>query len=198
MSEHPSHRKRKTPAHPLTTIGCLVVAIPVVILAAPFIFAFTLWDDYRAAALRREFRRRWPGKRGILVYSNSPNWQRYIEDHWIPRIGAQFVVLNWSDRATWPAKARFEARVFRRFAGDREFNPIAIVFLPRARAARFRAWLRGFRHGDALGMLLPGTTDTAVIRFFQAFKDFKHGKDHLLRTREAELFSLCAAAMDDD
>lgn len=149
--------------------GCLVLLLPVIVLASPLVLAFTLWNKYRAVALRRAFLKRWPGKRGILVYSNSPNWQQYIEQHWLPRIGTQFVLLNWSDRSRWAVDVPFEARVFRRFAGDREFNPLAIVFLP----------------------LAPRANDTVVIRFFQAFQDFKHGKDFLLHAREAELFALC-------
>ena len=122
-----------------------------------------------------------PGKRGILVYSNSPNWQQYIEQNWLPRIGSQFVLLNWSNRSKWPVEAPFEARVFRRFAGDREFNPLAIIF--RARP---------------IGMLAPNTRNTVVIPFFQAFRDFRHGKGSLLHAKEAELFSHCddAPAVD--
>jgi hypothetical protein len=160
-------------------IGCLVLCIPILVVATPLILAFTLWNNYRAAALRREFLRRWPEKRGILVYSNSPNWQQYIEQHWLPRIGSQFVLLNWSNRSQWAVESPFEARVFRRFAGDREFNPLAIIFLP-------------------LGVPAPSTRNAAVIRFFQAFKDFRHGKDGLLHAREAELFSHCDDASGAD
>ena len=182
----------------MARIGCLVLSIPFLVVVAPLILAFTLWNSYRATALRREFLRRWPGKRGLLVYSNSPNWQQYIEQNWLPRIGSQFVVLNWSNRSKWVVEAAFEARVFQRFAGDREFNPLAIIFLPPVRAATIRTWLRSIRTGDPIGIVAPNTRNTAVIRFFQAFKDFKHGKDRLLHAKEAELFSHCDDASTAD
>ena len=175
----------------MARVGCLVLCIPVLVVAAPLILAFVIWNNYRAGALRREFLRRWPGKRGILVYSNSPNWQQYIEQHWLPRLGSQFVLLNWSNRSQWAVEAPFEARVFRQFAGDREFNPLAIIFVPPVRGATFRSWPKSIRASGPIGMLAPNTRNTAVIRFFQAFKDFRHGKDGLLHAREAELFSYC-------
>ena len=46
-------------------------------------------------------------------------------------------------------------------AGDREFNPLAIVF--------------------------PERGLVQVIRFWQAFRDYKHGKERALRAAEAEL-----------
>jgi len=90
-----------------------------------------MWEDYRVGAFRRAFAKRWPGRKGILIYSNSPNWQNYVETRWLPRLREQMVVLNWSERATWRDKWKFEAAIFRRYASDREFNPMAIVFKPR-------------------------------------------------------------------
>ena len=49
-----------------------------------------------------------------------------------------------------------------RDAGDREFNPLGIVVPQKGRAAR-------------------------VVRFWRAFRDYKHGKDGPLRVAEAEL-----------
>jgi hypothetical protein len=172
-------------------IGCLVLCVPFVVLASPLILASTLWNHYRTIAIKREFLRRWPGKRGILVYSNSPHWGHYIEQNWLPRIGTQFVLLNWSNRSKWAVEAPFEARVFRRFAGDRDFNPLAIIFLQRVPSATLRAWLDSVRKGNPPGIRAPNPHNAAVIRFWQAFKDVKHGRDHLLRTMEAELFALC-------
>ena len=160
------------------------------VVLSPVILVFTWWEDYRAGALRREFARRWgpKGKRGLLVYSNSPHWQRYIEEQWLPRLGDQFVVLNWSERATWNRKCPFEAQLFRRFAGDRNFNPLAVIVLARGRHATFRAWLRAIKEGDAIRMLAPSARDVKVIRFWQPFRDFRHGKEEALRQAESELF----------
>jgi hypothetical protein len=172
----------------LARFGCVILCAPFLVIALPFVIAFSLWDDYRAAAFRRDFGRKWPGKRGLLVYSNSPNWQSYIEQHWLPRIGSQMVLLNWSERAMWADQAPFESAIFRRFAGDTEFNPLAIVFRTRAPHATLRTWISGIRALDPVSMVAPSPHDTLVIRFFQAFRDHKHGKDRLLRAREAELF----------
>jgi hypothetical protein len=191
LTEHRDSRSGKSLSKQVAGIGCLVLLVPFIVIASPLILAFALWNHYDTIAIKREFLRRWPGKRGILVYSNSPNWGQYIEQNWLPRIGTKFVLLNWSERSRWAVERSFEARVFRRFAGDREFNPLAIVFLQRVPGATIRAWLNSIQQRELLGVLAPDRHNTAVIRFFQAFRDFKHGKDHLLRTREAELFSLC-------
>ena len=173
---------------PAATAGYLVFALPFLVVVSPILLAYSIWDDYRSTALRRQFGRRWPGKRGILVYSSSPNWQTYIEQHWLPTIADQVVVLNWSERATWAERHPFEQTVFRRYGGEREFNPLAIIFRPRRRLATLLSWLAAIGRLDPFGMFAPNSRDTAVVRFFQAFREYKHGKDQLLRTKEAEMF----------
>jgi hypothetical protein len=78
------------------------------------------------------------------------------------------VVLNWSERQTWRGSRAPEIALFRAFAGDREFNP--------------------------LGIVVPATGKVRVIRFWRGFRDFKHGKDRLLRLAEAELETALANA----
>ena len=122
---------------------------------------------YRRHLVAR-FRAKWgPARPVLLVYSNSPHWQTYIEANWLPRLGSHAVVLNWSHRSTWGPDGSPESRLFRNLGGDREFNPL-IVYLPRGRK-------------------------TQVIRFWKAFRDFKHGKDVKLRQAEAELFAIVDA-----
>jgi hypothetical protein len=110
------------------------------------------------------FRRTWQvqGKDLLLVYSNGPHWQRYVEQPWLPRWGHRAVVLNWSERRTWKRRAPAEVALFRTFAGSREFNPLGIVVPP-----------TGIR--------------VKVVRFWLAFRDYKHGNDRLLKHAEAEL-----------
>ena len=96
----------------------------------------------------------------LLVYSNSPNWQEYVEDQLIPRLPENTIVLNWSERRTWSGLA-LSVRVFRHFGGSREFNPIVFVFKP------FH-WTRTFR-------------------FWQAFREYKHGKPDLLTETQTDL-----------
>ena len=98
------------------------------------------------------------------------------------------MILNWSERATWAQRYPLEQRIFRRYGGEREFNPLAIIFKPRRPLATLRAWLGAIGRLDGLRMFAPNSRDTAVVRFFQAFRDHKHGKEGLLRTKEAEMF----------
>jgi hypothetical protein len=85
-----------------------------------------------------------------------------VEENWLPRWGNRAVVLNWSERRNWQRERRPEVALFRAFAGDREFNPVGIVVPQKGRAAR-------------------------VVRFWRAFREYKHGKDRLLLAAEAEL-----------
>ena len=78
------------------------------------------------------------GRDVLFVYSDSPTWRDYIEERIVPRLGRRAVVMNWSQRKSW----RFSmARLaFHHFGGDREFNPIAVVFRPFRRTRTFRFW----------------------------------------------------------
>jgi hypothetical protein len=98
----------------------------------------------------------------LFVYSDSPNWKSYIESNILPRIESHAVTLNWSERKRWDEANPFEAKVFRRWAGDREYNPVAIVFPPAGKVK--------------------------VIRFWRAFRDYKHGKEQPLKQAQEELF----------
>ncbi len=55
---------------------------------------------------------RWHGTPvlGILVLSDSPNWQPYIEENWLPRLKAKTVVLNWSQRKMSATACSFPKR----------------------------------------------------------------------------------------
>ena len=88
------------------------------------------------------------GRRDVLfVYSNSPTWKEYIERELLPSIQTRAVILNWSDRRNW--KNSLAAWAFRYFGSDRNFNPMAVVFHP---------------------LRVP-----RIYRFYEAFKEFKHG-----------------------
>jgi len=79
------------------------------------------------------------GRDVLFVYSDSSIWRDYIEERILPRLGRRAVVMNWSQRKKW----RFSiARLaFHHFGGNREFNPIAVVFRPFRRTRTFRFWL---------------------------------------------------------
>lgn len=151
-----------------------VAVLPLVLLALPFVAAGVWWDRWRRDRLRRRFQERWGtvGKRVLLVYSNSPHWQSYIEERWLPRLAPVAVVLNWSDRGRWPESHPLEAEIFRRWAGEREFNPVAIV--------------------------IPPSGPVRTIRFWRAFRDYKHGKDRALKVAERELEAALGIGLQAD
>ena len=146
--------------------GILIVCLVVVL--APFLLLYGLWRFLYGVWLKVRFHFKW-GKKGkniIFVYSESPNWQEYIEKNIFPKLESNYLQLNWSERSKWKKQKPLEARIFYHWGGDSEFNPMAIVF--------------------------SKTWKIKTIRFFQAFKDYKHGKDSLLRQREEELLHLAA------
>jgi hypothetical protein len=102
--------------------------------------------------------------RGVLVYSNSPNWQQDVEHSILPVVRDRLVILNWSERKRW--RNSLAAWCFRlvNFGRQTGWNPMAIIF-PRWRALR-------------------------TVRFFDAYRDAKHGNDLELRKRKQELFEL--------
>ena len=163
-------------------LGCLgltALAVLVIFKAPALVFiigglgsAFFLgawahheWQGWRVRHAFEETHGR-HGRRMILVYSRSPHWQSYIEQHWLPRYGTQAVILNWSDRSTWRTLRRKPAEImlFERYAGRAEYNPLVIG--------------------------VPARGKPTVIRFWRAFRDFKHGRDGALRLAEADLEAL--------
>jgi|SRR5215831_7660483 len=89
------------------------------------------------------------GKNVLLVYSDSPIWHEYMVTQVMPLVEDQAIVLNWSERSKWPWWS-FPAYVFHRFAGDREFNPVLVLFRPFQRAKVFRFWsaFKQWKRGD--------------------------------------------------
>lgn len=116
--------------------------------------------------LRRQFLAKWgrEGKRMLVVYSGTRDWQQHIEERWVPALTDRAVMLRWSGSREWKLRWPLESRIMRHWGGDREYNPMAIVF---PRLGRVR-----------------------VLRFWRAFKERKRGKEQRLRKTEAELFRL--------
>jgi hypothetical protein len=101
------------------------------------------------------------GRRVIFVYSNSPNWQEYVEANILPRLPKTATVLNWSERSVWPFWS-VAVWTFNLYGGSREFNPLGIVIRPFRTPKRFRFW--------------------------RAFREYKHGKPGSLHAVEREFF----------
>ena len=101
------------------------------------------------------------GRSALVVYSNSPIWREYFEEHVLPAVGNRAAVLNWSDRSQW--RLSVPVALFRAFGGRREFNPMAIVLGP-------WSWPRTFR-------------------FYRAFQSFKHGNPDEVERLRRELLA---------
>jgi hypothetical protein len=102
------------------------------------------------------------GRDILFVYSDSPIWREYIDEHILPYLGERAVILNWSERKRW--RISLARLAFHHFGGYRQFNPLAVVFRP-------------FRR-------------TRTFRFWQPFRDFNHGHPGALRQMENEFFGL--------
>ena len=102
------------------------------------------------------------GRDILFVYSDSPMWREHIEQNILPTLGSRAVILNWSERKQW--RPSLATLAFAHFGGPREFNPLAVVFRP------FRP--------------------TRTFRFWQPFRDFKHGNPESLCRIEREFAEL--------
>ncbi len=122
-----------------------------------FVLLFSIWIFWCAK-----------GRNILFVYSESPNWQEYVEQNYLPRLDTRAVILNWSRRANW--RNSLGVLAFRRWGGSRGFNPLGVVFRP-------------FKK-------------TRVFRFHQPFLDFKHGQAEDLKKMETEFFTLVETTKD--
>lgn len=132
---------KKDTAASKVLITCLVIILAPILIAV--MLSYLLWG----AILHIAMWVTWRKQSVLFIYSDSPTWKEYIEREILPHIQDRAVILNWSDRRNW--KNSLAVLTFRYFGGDRNFNPIAIVFRP------FRL--------------------VKIYRFFQAFQEFKHG-----------------------
>lgn len=100
------------------------------------------------------------GRHILFVHSDSPIWSGYIEQEILPYIKVTAVTLNWSERKHW--KNSLATLAFKLYGESQNFNPMAIVF-------------RSFRFHKE-------------FRFYEAFKDFKHGKAENLEKIRLDFF----------
>ena len=144
-------------------LATLLVIILLPILIPLAILAFATWL-FHGALLHVLVWTCWctRGTNLLLVYSNSPIWHDYIEQNIIPQLPSSTIVLNWSERRTWQWYS-LPVMVMRFFGGSREFNPMVVAFRPCRLAKTFRFW--------------------------QAFKDYKHGNKEPLATLENAMFN---------
>ena len=148
----------------LTFSVYVVVAVPsarlVVIAVALGILLARLVAWWQLRQALTHFRRTHVafGRDLLIVYSASPHWQEYIDSHWLTKWRDRAVTLNRS-APDWQQQP--EAVLWRRLAGRTEHTPVAIV--------------------------VPLRDRPRIIRFYTAFRDYKHGKATTLHEREADL-----------
>lgn len=130
---------------------CLALAVAVLLLAVavPALILYLLWGLALHLAVWLCWLPR--GKNVLLVYSQSPLWQDYLEQRVLPHLAGQAVVLNWSERKKWERAFSLPVLVFYYFGGRREFNPLAVVFRPCRWAKTFRFWhpFQELKHGKS-------------------------------------------------
>ena len=102
----------------------LIVGFPFWVTYGILNFVYGIWLNYRFCS-----RYAVDGKHILFVYSESPNWQKYIEENILPKIDGKAVFLNWSKRAEWKESEPLEAKILSHWGGQKEFNPMAVVFL---------------------------------------------------------------------
>ena len=148
-------------------VGAPIIAV-IFLLASPFFIVFGIIHYITGKQLSKKFKTKWePEEKFILfVYSESPNWQEYIEKNIIPKLQPNVTTLNWTKRSEWKDDEPLEAKVLKHWGGDREYNPLAVVF--------------------------PKKGKVETVRFFKAFKDYKHGNDKLLKQQEDNLYQIVA------
>lgn len=149
------------------------LAVPPLLVAAAVIIPFFFFGMFLRGVLLRVWfgcAHRVRGRSILFVYSDSPTWRAHIEEQVLPRLGNRALVLNWSQRARWRTECPWGARAVHHWGGQREFNPMALVF--------------------------SGVWRVETIRFYRAFQDFKHGNDSALRQAESQLFAAVPPAHD--
>ncbi len=140
--------------------GSPFLGILLLLVLAPFILIYGLCNVLWSLILRLAIWLTWKGRYVLLVYSDSPTWKDYIEREIIPPIQDRVVILNWSNRRNW--KSSVAVLAFRHFMSGWHFNPAALVFRP--------------------------LHSVKIFRFFEAFKDFKHGNPAEVERIRREMF----------
>jgi hypothetical protein len=149
-----------SPKKPNNHSKALIVLLAITL--SPFVIMVVLFYLLWGAFLYLAIWLTWKKPRVLFVYSNSPIWKEYIETEILPYIQNRAMILNWSERRNW--KPSLAVLAFRYFGGDRNFNPIGMVFRP----LRF----------------------VKTYRFFKAFKEFKHGNPKQVEEIKQELFEV--------
>ena len=159
-------------AKPKDTIYTALGGVAIIVLSPLWIPLLLLWLVFYLLATVCIYLAVWllwlPRDKHILfVYSDSPIWHDYIEQHILPVIRERAVVLNWSQRSSRSWRRSLAVAAFKHFGGRSDFNPMGVVFRPFHRAR--------------------------VFRFHPPFRDYKHGKPETLLAMQQEFFEYSRA-----
>lgn len=156
----------------------LFVVLPFVIFALPILLIKRKLNE---AKFQKFVKKYWfpRGKHVLFVYSDSKNWKRYIEENILPRIKKYAIILNWSKRDKLIKSKRKAIEIFKFWA--------EIRFDDRAKSMRNRLGVVG-KDYNPIAILFPKKGRTQVLRFYNAIKDYKHGKKRKLKELEKKLF----------
>lgn len=145
-------------------VASIISLAPIVVLAIPFVFALVIGRVVYGISLTLMVWVVWctRGIDTLVVYSDSPIWQKYMIESVISKLRGRSIVLNWSERRHWHSRS-LPVVVFRYFGGNRECNPMVVVFRPLRLSRTFRFW--------------------------QPFRDCKHGNNSCLHDVENQLYT---------
>jgi predicted Holliday junction resolvase-like endonuclease len=152
-----SEKKKTTLRIKKLLINSLILIAVILFLIAMVIYLFIVEIIFRIAFQIYSNRTK---KKIILVTSDSPIWQDYVNDNLLPLFGESVSVLNWSQRKLWD-NSKWEVKAFRHWGGQSEFNPLVIIN--------------------------KNLFQVKVIRLYEAFVDYKHGKAGKLVKKEMEI-----------
>lgn len=125
-------------------ILCLVVVLsPLILLVITIAFLYRL-----SVGLIVNIKWIPKAKYLLVIHSNSPNWSAYVNDHLIPAVKENAVLLNWSERKSWSRKS-LATHVFHAFVGYSEHTPSVVLFDPWWKPKVYRFWkpFKAYKHG---------------------------------------------------
>ncbi|UCD30577.1 MAG: hypothetical protein JSV03_08960 [Planctomycetota bacterium] len=135
-----------------------------------------IWHTLYGLLLLIAARWRWHSSsvQAVLITSDSPNWKNYIEKEWLPRLKDKVIILNWSQRKSWPRS--LETRLFNYFCLTEHQ---ILLFIVGEKNQNFNPAL----------ILLRGLHYPYVYRFYHAFLDAKHGRTEVLQKLESHMYA---------
>ena len=140
----------------------ILVLVVLGVVLSPLLILYLMSLVLVKLYVRTRIKIKWPSEKYILfVYSQSEHWAPYIEEKILPSISEHTIVINRTTQQNWKNELKLEKRVIELWANI-EDNPIAIVFKPK----------KGVK----------------VFRFFEAFRDLKHGKESKLNELREEFY----------